>query len=60
MPEFDILILYNIPGEVNTQIRSAVRNLSKRLKNQGIHREISVILSPCPHATGKEIDMVPS
>lgn len=46
----DVLILANGPGEVTTWVRPVVKALREKL---GIAR-ISIILSPCPHATGKE------
>ena len=54
MDAIDILILSNGPGEVMTWVRPVVRALRENL---GIDRSvvrISVVLSPCPHATGKE------
>jgi len=50
----DIVILSNGPGEVATWVRPVVRALRQELgENRGQIR-ISVILSPCPHSTGKE------
>lgn len=50
----DIVILSNGPGEVATWVKPVVRSLkTKALKNQQTAR-ISVILSPCPHASGQE------
>ncbi len=46
----DIVILSNGPGEVATWVKPVVRSLHQKAPN---HR-ISVILSPCPHASGKE------
>lgn len=46
----DILILSNGPGEVTTWVRPVVKAL--RLEDTPIR--ISVVLSPCPNATGKE------
>lgn len=51
---FDILILSNGPGEVTTWVRPVVEALRKQLGDDRDLVRISVILSPCPHATGKE------
>ena len=50
----DILILSNGPGEVTTWVRPVVKALRAELGNDRSQVRISVILSPCPHATGKE------
>lgn len=50
----DILILSNGPGELATWVRPAVQALREQLGNAGTQARISVVLSPCPHATGKE------
>ncbi|MEG4800685.1 MULTISPECIES: lipid-A-disaccharide synthase [unclassified Microcoleus] len=50
----DILILSNGPGELATWVRPAVQALRQQLGNRGTEARISVVLSPCPHATGKE------
>ncbi len=50
----DILILSNGPGELATWVRPAVQALRQQLGNAGTQARISVVLSPCPHATGKE------
>jgi len=47
----DILILSNGPGEVTTWVRPVVQALRKYKSDR---LRISVVLSPCPHATGKE------
>lgn len=46
----DIVILSNGPGEVSTWVKPVVRSL----KTQSPHSRISVLLSPCPHASGQE------
>ena len=51
----DILILSNGPGELTTWVRPVVEALRKQLGNQSEKVRISLILSPCPHATGKEV-----
>ncbi|MEM6424113.1 MAG: lipid-A-disaccharide synthase [Cyanobacteria bacterium P01_D01_bin.128] len=47
----DIVILSNGPGEIMTWVKPVVRELRQQL---GDRPRISVILSPCPHASGKE------
>jgi len=54
LPAVDILILANGPGEVTTWVRPVVRALREQLGSDCKQVRISVILSPCPHATGKE------
>ncbi|MEO0834829.1 MAG: lipid-A-disaccharide synthase [Cyanobacteria bacterium J06642_3] len=49
----DIVILSNGPGEVATWVRPVVQQLPQIL-NQEVSFRISLILSPCPHSTGKE------
>ena len=49
MKPTDLVILSNGPGEVATWVRPVVRALGNRQQVR-----ISVLLSPCPHSTGKE------
>ncbi|MEG3898890.1 MULTISPECIES: lipid-A-disaccharide synthase [unclassified Microcoleus] len=56
----DILILSNGPGELATWVRPAVQALREQLGNAGTQARISVVLSPCPHATGKEAQIASS
>ncbi|MEG4312881.1 MULTISPECIES: lipid-A-disaccharide synthase [unclassified Microcoleus] len=56
----DILILSNGPGELATWVRPAVQALRQQLANAGTQARISVVLSPCPHATGKEAQIASS
>ena len=56
----DILILSNGPGELATWVRPAVQALRQQLGNAGTPARISVVLSPCPHATGKEAQIARS
>ncbi|NDJ19494.1 lipid-A-disaccharide synthase [Myxacorys almedinensis] len=49
----DILILSNAPGELATWVKPVVREL-RVLLGQGDAVRISVILSPCPNASGQE------
>ncbi|NEP70854.1 MAG: lipid-A-disaccharide synthase [Okeania sp. SIO2G4] len=51
MKKIDIVILSNGPGELATWVRPVVQQLRQQAN---IDMRISVILSPCPHATGKE------
>ena len=48
----DILILSNGPGEVTTWVLPVVKALRQQLGHELVR--ISVVLSPCPNATGKE------
>ena len=50
----DILILSNGPGEVTTWVRPVVQALRQQLGEDRDKVRISVVLSPCPNATGKE------
>ncbi|MEA5616237.1 lipid-A-disaccharide synthase [Cronbergia sp. UHCC 0137] len=54
MKNVDILILSNGPGEVTTWVRPVVKALRQQLGEDRSQVRISVILSPCPHASGKE------
>ena len=51
----DVLILTNGPGEVTTWVKPVVQQLSKFAPDHGQLR-LSVMLSPCPHASGGETD----
>ncbi|RMF25471.1 MAG: lipid-A-disaccharide synthase [Cyanobacteria bacterium J083] len=54
MPPLDILILTNGPGEVTTWVFPVVKAIREQLGNDSSQVRISLILSPCPNATGKE------
>ena len=58
MQPVDILILSNGPGELVTWVRPVVKELRQQLRQQlggnGSTVRISVVLSPCTHATGQE------
>ncbi|KAJ7531693.1 hypothetical protein O6H91_14G054600 [Diphasiastrum complanatum] len=56
----DVAILSNGPGEVATWVKPVVRSLRRRFKNNLFTLRISVILAPCPHASGKEMELVQS
>ena len=50
----DIVILSNGPGEVTTWVRPVVKALRQELGDDPAVVRISVVLSPCPNATGQE------
>ncbi|MBE9020244.1 lipid-A-disaccharide synthase, partial [Chroococcidiopsidales cyanobacterium LEGE 13417] len=50
----DILVLSNGPGEVTTWVRPVVQALRQKLGDDRDRVRISVVLSPCPNASGKE------
>jgi len=54
MTSIDILILSNGPGELATWVRPVVKALRKQLAEYPFDVRISLVLSPCPHASGKE------
>lgn len=54
MSPLDIVILTNAPGEIATWVRPVVKALRQELGTDRSRVRISVILSPCPHSTGKE------
>ncbi len=54
MQPADILILSNGPGEVTTWVRPVVKAIRETLGWDRSQLRISVMLSPCPHATGQE------
>ena len=54
MTPVDILILSNGPGEVTTWVRPVVKALREKLGHNREQVRISVVLSPCPNASGKE------
>jgi lipid A disaccharide synthetase len=56
----DILVLSNGPGELATWVRPVVQALREHLGCDRTSVRISVILSPCPHATGKEAQIASS
>ncbi len=57
LPLGDILILSNGPGEIATWVRPVVRELRSRLPAS---TRISVVLSPCTNASGREAEMARS
>ncbi len=60
MSPIDIIILSNGPGEVTTWVRPVVRALRDRLGVDRALVRISVVLSPCPNASGKEVQILQS
>lgn len=54
----DILILTNGPGEVSTWVRPVVQALRQQLSSDHQQLRISVVLSPCNHASGQEAEIV--
>ncbi|MEH1838905.1 MAG: lipid-A-disaccharide synthase [Nostoc sp.] len=54
MTQVDILILSNGPGEVTTWVRPVVKALRQKFGDDRNQVRISVVLSPCSNATGKE------
>ena len=54
MQPTDIVILSNGPGEIATWVRPVVRALTRVFDDDQAEIRISVLLSPCPHSTGKE------
>jgi lipid A disaccharide synthetase len=60
MNQLDILILSNGPGEVATWVRPVVKVLRQKFGNDRSQVRISVVLSPCPNASGKEADILNS
>ncbi len=50
----DILILSNGPGELSTWVKPVVKQLRQRFGGDTAQFRISVILSPCPNASGQE------
>jgi hypothetical protein len=53
----DILVLSNGPGEVMTWVRPVVQAVRQRMGNDRQTVRISLVLSPCPNASGREVAM---
>ncbi len=51
---FDILILSNGPGELSTWVKPVVKKLRQQFGSNRAQFRISVVLSPCPNASGRE------
>ncbi|MCL1469408.1 lipid-A-disaccharide synthase [Argonema antarcticum] len=56
----DILILSNGPGELATWVRPVVRSLRQQLGDDRTLLRISIVLSPCPNGSGKEVEIAQS
>jgi lipid A disaccharide synthetase len=56
----DLIILSNAPGEVTTWVPPVLRALRAKLGEDRSQVRISVILSPCPNASGREVQIVES
>lgn len=56
----DLLILSNGPGELATWVRPVVQALRQQLGHNRDHVRISVVLSPCPNASGREAEIARS
>ncbi|NET37871.1 MAG: lipid-A-disaccharide synthase [Cyanothece sp. SIO1E1] len=56
----DILILSNGPGELATWVRPVVKELRQQLGTNQEQIRISVVLSPCPNASGREAEIAKS
>ncbi|HEY9630223.1 MAG TPA: lipid-A-disaccharide synthase [Coleofasciculaceae cyanobacterium] len=55
MQSIDILILSNGPGELTTWVRPVVQAIRQRLGQDRQQVRISLVLSPCPNASGQEV-----
>jgi hypothetical protein len=53
-PSIDILILSNGPGELTTWVRPVVKALRQQMGEDRQQVRISLVLSPCPNASGRE------
>lgn len=51
----DILILSNGPGEITTWVRPVVKALRQRLGHDRAQVRLSLVLSPCANASGREV-----
>lgn len=60
MQPSDILILSNGPGELATWVRPVVQQLRQILGDDRSQFRISIVLSPCPNASGKEVEIAKS
>ncbi|OLP17366.1 lipid-A-disaccharide synthase [Leptolyngbya sp. 'hensonii'] len=60
MQAIDILILSNGPGELTTWVKPVVAALREKLGADPDQVRLSVVLSPCTNATGKEAEIARS
>lgn len=56
---FDLVILSNGPGEITTWVLPVVKQIRSLSTINQEKLRISLILSPCPHATGNEVNLAP-
>ncbi|MGI0494710.1 lipid-A-disaccharide synthase [Alkalinema pantanalense CENA528] len=57
---WDVLILSNGPGELSTWVRPVVKALRSQFGEAVDQMRISVVLSPCPNASGREAEIARS
>ncbi|MBW4657116.1 MAG: lipid-A-disaccharide synthase [Drouetiella hepatica Uher 2000/2452] len=55
MQALDILILSNGPGELTTWVRPVVQAIRQCMGDDRQQIRISLVLSPCPNASGREV-----
>jgi len=55
--DFDLVILSNGPGEITTWVLPVVKQIRSLSTINQEKLRISLILSPCPHATGNEVNI---
>ncbi|MBF2074421.1 MAG: lipid-A-disaccharide synthase [Synechococcales cyanobacterium C42_A2020_086] len=55
MPAIDIVLLSNGPGEITTWVRPVVKALRRQLGHDRQQVRLSLVLSPCPNASGQEV-----
>lgn len=55
MAPLDVLILSNGPGEITTWVRPVVTALRQLMGTDRNQVRISLVLSPCPNASGREV-----
>ncbi|KAL3687671.1 hypothetical protein R1sor_013980 [Riccia sorocarpa] len=56
----DVVLLSNGPGEVATWVKPVLDSLRRQSGNSHPSLRISVVLQPCPHASGREVELVES
>jgi hypothetical protein len=56
----DLVILSNGPGELVAWVKPVLRALRQQLGNDRARVRISIVLSPCPNASGTEADLARS
>ena len=57
MSNFDLIILSNGPGEITTWVLPVVKQIRLLQNIDQNNLRISLILSPCPHGTGNEVNI---